>query len=160
MCVLRAAAPFSRSEDVPYNRRMSEFKFFHPIEIRYGDLDPQDHVNNARYLTFFEQGRVNYMIHLGLFEKGQSFMNIGIILADAHLTFKRPIHFGQKVKVGVRISKLGNKSMTSEYVIVGEDGCEFASGSSVLVAFDYQTRQTIPIPGDWREKITKFENGA
>ena len=138
---------------------MSEFKFFHPIEIRYGDLDPQDHVNNARYLTFFEQGRIHYMIHLGMFEDGQTFMDIGIILADAHLIFKEPIHFGQKVKVGVRISKLGNKSMTSEYVLVSEDGREFANGSSVLVTFDYRTRQTISIPDDWRDKITKFENG-
>lgn len=138
---------------------MSEFKFFHPTEVRYGDLDPQDHVNNSRYLTFFEQARINYMIHVGLFEEGQSFMDIGIILADAHITFKAPIHFGEQVKVGVRISRLGNKSMTSEYVIVSEDGREFANGSSVLVAFDYRTRQTISVPEEWREKIAKFENG-
>ncbi len=137
---------------------MSEFKFFHPIEVRYGDLDPQDHVNNARYLTFFEEGRINYMMHLGLFKEGQSFMDIGIILADAHVTFKEPIRFGENVKVGVQISRLGNKSMTAEYIIVGEEDREFASGSTALVAFDYRTRQTIPIPGEWREKISEFEN--
>ncbi len=136
---------------------MSEFKFFHPIEIRYGDLDPQDHVNNARYLTFFEEGRINYMMHLGLFKEGQSFMDIGIILADAHVTFKEPIHFGQQVKVGVRISKLGNKSMTGEYSIMGEDGRQFATGSTALVTYDYRTRQTIPIPDDWRKIIARFE---
>ncbi len=136
---------------------MPEFRFQHPIEIRYGDLDPQDHVNNASYLTYFEQARVQYLIHLGLFTEGQSFMGIGIILADAHILFKAPIHFGQTVKVGVRISRLGRKSMTSEYVIRDEQGQEYASGSSVLVTFDYTRRQTIPIPESWREKILQFE---
>ena len=38
-----------------YNRRMTDFRFFHPIEVRYSDLDPQGHVNHAKYLAFFEQ---------------------------------------------------------------------------------------------------------
>ena len=38
---------------------MDDFKFHHPIEVRYSDLDPQGHVNNARFLTFFEQARVS-----------------------------------------------------------------------------------------------------
>jgi acyl-CoA thioesterase FadM len=30
---------------------MSQFHNIHPIEVRYGDLDPQGHVGNAKYLT-------------------------------------------------------------------------------------------------------------
>jgi acyl-CoA thioester hydrolase len=138
---------------------MSEYRYFHPIEVRYGDLDPQDHVNNARYLTFFEQARINYLIHLGLFQRNRSFMDIGIIMADAHVVFKESIRFGEQIKVGMRISKLGNKSMLSEYLIVGSTDREFASGSSTLVIFDYRTRKTMRIPDDWRDKITKFESG-
>ena len=40
---------------------MSEFRFYHPVEVRYGDLDPQGHLNNAKYLTFFETGRNNFV---------------------------------------------------------------------------------------------------
>ncbi|NOY99067.1 MAG: acyl-CoA thioesterase, partial [Chloroflexi bacterium] len=39
---------------------MSDFHFYHPIVVRYGDLDPQGHLNNARYLTYFEQARIHY----------------------------------------------------------------------------------------------------
>ena len=60
---------------------MSDYHFYHPIEVRYGDLDPQGHVNNAKHLTYFEQARVAYMIELGLFTKDQSFMSIGVIIA-------------------------------------------------------------------------------
>ena len=122
-----------------YNRRMSEFKFFHPIEVRYGDLDPQGHLNNAKYLTFFEQARVHYLIHLGLFSTDQSFMKIGVIVADAHIVFLAPIRFGDTIKAGTRTAKLGNKSMTVEQNIVNTvSGKEMAKGEVVMVTFDYQ----------------------
>jgi acyl-CoA thioester hydrolase len=137
---------------------MSEYKFFHPTEVRYGDLDPQGHLNNAKYLTFFEQARVHYLIHLNLFAKDQSFMNIGVILADAHIAFIAPIHYGDEVKVGVRTSKLGNKSMTVEQNIADSiTKKEFAKGEIVMVTYDYAAHNTIPIPEDWRKKICEFE---
>ena len=86
---------------------MSNFRFYHPIEVRYGDLDPQGHVNNAKHLTYFEQARVAYMIELGLFTRDQSFMTIGVIIADVHITYLEPIYFGQSIKVGVHVLKLG-----------------------------------------------------
>ena len=126
--------------------------------MRYGDLDPQGHVNNAKYLTFFEQARVQYMIHLGLYAQDQSFMKFGVIVADVHIAFLAPIHFGDEVKVGVRISKLGNKSMTVEQNIVNNaSGQEMAKGEIVMVAFDYQSKKTISIPDEWRNKISRFE---
>jgi acyl-CoA thioester hydrolase len=137
---------------------MSDFRFYHPIEVRYGDLDPQGHVNNAKHLTYFEQARIAYMIELGLFTKDQSFMEIGVILADIHITYLEPVYFGQTVKVGVHVSKLGNKSMTWEQNIVdAEAGRVLAKGEVVLVAYDYEEEKTIPIPHVWRERIMAFE---
>ena len=137
---------------------MTHFNFFHPVEIRYGDLDPQGHVNNTKHLTYFEQGRVAHLIELGLFTKDQSFMEIGIILADVHITYREPIYFGQNIKVGVRAAKLGNKSMTWEQNIVDvETDKELAKGEVILVMYDYHTEKTIPIPHEWREKIKQYE---
>ena len=137
---------------------MSEFRFYHPIEVRYGDLDPQGHVNNAKYLTYFEQARVAYWIEMGFFSKDQSFMELGVILADVYITYFAPVYFGQKVKVGVHVIRLGNKSMTWEQNVVDvESGKELARGEVVVVAYDYRQEKTIPIPNEWREKITEFE---
>ena len=137
---------------------MSDFRFYHPIEVRYGDLDPQGHVNNAKHLTYFEQARVAYMIELGLFTKDQSFMKIGVILADVHITYLGPIYFGQNIKVGVRAAKFGNKSMRWEQNIADVDtGNELARGEVVIVTYDYGEEKTISIPQEWREKIIEFE---
>ena len=136
---------------------MVGYAFFHPIEVRYGDLDPQGHVNNAKYLTYLEQARVAYMKTLGLWD-GKSFLEVGFILADAHLTFRAPIYLGQQIRVGVRTSHFGNKSLTMEYCIEDvQEGRLLANGSTVLVAYDYRLAQTRPIPADWRATITQFE---
>jgi acyl-CoA thioester hydrolase len=138
---------------------MQDFRFYHPIEIRYGDLDPQGHVNNAKYLTYFEQARIAYIAHLGLWKEQGSFLDIGIILADAHVTFLAPLLFGQKVQVGVRVTRLGNKSLSMEYTLQDvTTGQELASGSSALVTFDYRSQTTIAIPDHWRQTIAAFED--
>jgi acyl-CoA thioester hydrolase len=137
---------------------MSDYHFHHPIEVRYGDLDPQGHVNNAKYLTYFEQARIAYWIQLGIFSKDQSFMEIGVILADVHITYLEPIYYGQNIKVGVHVSKLGNKSMTWEQNIVDADRAqELAKGEVIVVAYDYRAEKTMSIPQEWRERIMEFE---
>ena len=136
---------------------MADFNFYHLIEVRYGDIDPQGHVNNAKFLTYMEQARIFYLKQLKLWE-GDSFLNLGVILADLQITFRKSIQFGDTVRVGVRISHIGNKSMTSEYRLEdSHDATEFASGSSVLVAYDYHNMRSMPIPKEWRKLIMQFE---
>ena len=137
---------------------MSQFRFYHPIEVRYGDLDPQGHVNNAKHLTYFEQARIAYLMELGLFTKDQSFMEIGVILADIHITYLAPVYFGQNIKVGVHIVELRNKSMKwKQNILDVESGREIAKGEVIMVTYDYRAGKTISIPQEWREKITQFE---
>lgn len=136
---------------------MNKFNYFHPIEVRYGDLDPQGHLNNAKYLTYMEQARIQYLKHLGLW-KGGSFLDIGIILAELRITFLTAIEFGSMVEVGVRVTCLGNKSLEMEYLIIDKyDQREYAKGSSVQVAYDYRKRKSIVIPDHWRLVFQQFE---
>lgn len=136
---------------------MSKFNFYHPIEVRYGDLDPQGHLNNAKYLTYMEQARINFVKHLGLWEGG-SFLDIGFVLADVHISFKSSIEFGQPVHVGTRFTSIGNKSLNMEYQIEdAQTGEVLSTGNSVLVTYDYRSKKTIPVPDKWRQVISTFE---
>ncbi len=137
---------------------MSDYKFFHPTEVRYGDLDPQGHVNNAKYLTYFEQARIYYLIKLGLFSKDQSFMEVGVIIADIHITYHSTTHYGDDIKVGVKITKIGTKSITVEQCVMDAKTDKLmASGTVVMVTFDYEGLKTIPVPEEWKQKISAFE---
>ncbi len=129
------------------------------MEVRYGDLDPQGHLNNAKYLTYFEQARVHYLTELKLFSQDQSFADIGVIIADIHIRYLAPVFWGLPVKVGVRTTKIGGKSLTVEQCIVSQTGdLVYAKGTIILVAYDYHKHATIPVPADWRQKIAGYDS--
>src|SRR5574339_347353 len=137
---------------------MADFHFYHPVEVRYGDLDPQGHLNNAKHLTYFEQARVQYLVELGLFGRDQSFMEIGVIVAEVRITFQGPVHWGDPIKVGVRTARIGNKSMDMEQAILNaRTGEVLSSGTVVVVAYDYGAKMTMRVPDAWREKISRYE---
>jgi len=132
---------------------MENYNFYQPIDIRYGDLDAQGHVNAARYMTFIEHARIAYLQTLNLWT-GNSFLDIGVILADAQMTYKAPILWGQTVKVGTRIARLGKKSMDMFHRIEdANNGQELALSKTVLVSYDYHADQTIEIPEKWQKKL-------
>jgi acyl-CoA thioester hydrolase len=136
---------------------MLDFRFKHPIEIRYGDIDAQRHVNNARYFTFMEQARARYLIELGLW-RAQDFDQIGIILAEQSCRYIQPITFEQSIQVAVRTSRIGQKSIETEYSIQDRlSGKEFAVGKAVLVAYDYQSKTSIIVPEEWRNTLADYE---
>jgi acyl-CoA thioester hydrolase len=126
--------------------------------VRYGDLDPQWHVNNAHFITFIEQARFAYLLEVGLFD-GVSFVDLGLIVADVHIAYLAPIVLGQNIRVGVRVARIGHKSLTFEYQI--EDGATnqpLATAETVMVAYDYHTHTSQPVSDGWREKIEQYES--
>ncbi|MHB0967603.1 MAG: acyl-CoA thioesterase [Chloroflexi bacterium] len=136
---------------------MSEFRFYLPLQLRYGDLDPQWHVNNARFLTFMEHVRFTYVHQLGLF-KGNNFLDFPLIVADAHISFLAPIEYDEQIRVGMRISRIGNKSLTMEYIIENQDTGEVKSRAEfVMVTYNYNQKKSVPVWPEWRQIISAYE---
>lgn len=137
---------------------MIKIHFYHSIEVRYGDIDAQRHLNNACYFTYMETARSKYVQHLGLWD-GKDFDRIGIILLETCCTFKKPIVYGQTIRVGVKAVRLGNKSLELLHVLEDlQSGEEMAAGKAIVVAYDYEQGRSISIPKAWRERIEAYEN--
>jgi acyl-CoA thioester hydrolase len=120
-------------------------------------LDAQGHVNNARFLTFVEHARLVYLQEVGLWD-GKDFHELGLIVADAHVAYRSPILLGQTVRVCVWVTRMGTKSLDFQYRLEEADtGQLFADADTVMVAYDYHSLGSIPIPDDWRAKIAAFE---
>src|SRR5437868_14023118 len=96
-------------------------KFKHNMrpEIRFVDIDSFGHVNNAHYLTYFEQARVKYFNQLLGWKYDWS--KEGIILARAEVNYTMPVHLGDEVEIQTRCSRIGNKSFDLEYRMVRLD---------------------------------------
>jgi len=133
------------------------YTYYHPITVRFADLDAQAHVNNAVYLTYLESARLGYYEQAGIWRPNPS-MQTGMVVAHIDIDYLAPIRFGQAVQVGLRLGRLGNKSIALEFLIESvPEGTPLARGASVMVPYDSDAGQSIPIPADWREKLTRFE---
>ena len=133
-----------------------DFNFYQPIIVRYRDLDPQGHVNNAVYLTYLESARLGYYQAVGIW-KHEETPQTGMVVAHNQIDYLAPIFLGESVRVGVRTDEMGRKSLRMTFQIEKGDGAVAAQGASVMVAYDNAAESSILIPADWREKITKFD---
>src|SRR5881275_1465793 len=128
---------------------MSNGDFVHEERVRFRDLDPMGHVNNAVFLTYLEQARVAFFSEVGA-ATGLEDMNM--IVARVEIDFKAPVRLGQEVEISVRASRFGTKSFDLDYQL-NVDGQLVAAAESVQVAYDYGRREPIPLPEEWREKM-------
>lgn len=117
------------------------------------------HLNNAKYFTYIEQARIEYVRQVC--EWGGDWRKLGMILAKTTMEFKKPVVYGDAITVFTRCSRMGGKSFDLDYVIArGESEDIVAMSTTVMVAFDYETQQTIPVPELWRERILAYEPAA
>ena len=133
-----------------------KFSYYHPITVRYGDLDPQGHVNNAVYLTYVESARLGYYEATGIWQKDSGALT-GMVVAHLDIDYLSPITLGQLIQVGIRLVRIGNKSLTLDFQIEAlPEKSLVARGTSLMVAYDNDTQKSRPFPAEWREKILQF----
>ena len=138
--------------------RVEDFRFHREIEVRFRDLDPMRHVNNAVYVTYFEIARTGYMKALGLPFEGDGIGLFPFIMLDVHCWFVAPALFTDVIVAYVRTSSIGTKSYAFEYILTRkEDGAVVAIGSSTQVHYDYRQERTVPVPLELRERLELFE---
>lgn len=128
----------------------ADYFFFHDIETRWMDNDIYGHVNNVVYYSYFDTAVAAFLVSkVGLyFQKENS--AIGLVI-ETGCTYFESIAFPDRVKVGLRVSKLGNSSVRYEVGIFKNDGEQVcASGHFVHVYVDRATNKPIPIPEDVR----------
>ena len=134
-----------------------KFTYIHPITVRYADLDPQGHVNNAVYLTYLESARLGYYEQAGIWVPNSD-KYTGLVVARVEIDYLAPIRYGEALQVGLRLARMGEKSLTFTFRIEAVNtGQPAARGISVMVAYDNASIKSRPIPAAWREKLKQFE---
>jgi acyl-CoA thioester hydrolase len=114
-----------------------------PIPLRWSDLDAFNHVNNARYLTFIEQARIEWLEGLdGRWVTDE----YGPVLAQTLLNYKLPIEYPASLFVELFTERLGTSSVTIGHRIVAADGTLHCDGHAVAVWIDRRTGKSRPLP--------------
>lgn len=130
------------------------------IQVRWSDMDALGHVNNATYLTYFEQARIQYFNQIRSLWSGEA-NSVGLIMARVEIDYKMPLYADRITQVHTRILRLGNKSFTTQQCLTRtNDAGEteiVAIGMVTVVVYDYTAKHSIPIPEAWRVKIREIE---
>jgi acyl-CoA thioester hydrolase len=127
---------------------MDGYPFVHRETVRFRDLDGMGHVNNAVFHTYLEQGR------LAWFGSDPAFALNDVILARTEIDFRSPLQVGEEVEIGVRPARVGTKSFELEYELRA-GGRLVAEAKSVLVGYDYERGESIPVPERWQRRLTE-----
>ena len=141
-------------------KQFDKSQFHHSIELRvqFRDLDAIQHVNNATYLSYLEESRIGYFSNILSTDKSN--LNINIVVARIEIDYFYPLQLNDTIKIYMRCTKVGNKSLDIENVIVLiKDAQEIISARAItkLVYFDYREKRSETIPLKLREKIKEFE---
>ena len=136
------------------------------IEIRYGDLDPYGHVNNAVYLEFFEKIRILYwraiadLVGIDELEAGDV-PGARYVIAETTVRYKNPIFFEDNLHGAARMRTVGNRSYTMDFELrTGETfagGTLAAEGSAAHVFFDPSKSAVQPRPDWFLRAVAKLE---
>jgi acyl-CoA thioester hydrolase len=124
------------------------------LQVRWGDMDALGHVNNAEYLRYFEQSRVDWLDGLGYRTTGEG---AGPILAKTTVTYLKPVVYPSEVEVRLFASRVGNTSFTvASDIVNGRDAAErFTEGEFVIVWFDYSAGRAVPVPDRLRAMLAE-----
>ena len=121
--------------------------------VRFGDLDPQGHVNNAVFATYFESGRVAMFRGPDL---GIGVENATYVLVRQEIDFLRELRWPGEVVIGTGLAELGRSSFTLAQGLFSGETC-VAAGRATLVMLDATTRRPRPLPPESIARLEKWK---
>ena len=131
------------------------FRFHHAVDVRFRDLDSMGHAHHSLALIYVEEARAAYWRDVA----GRDGVDaIDYVLGEVTVRYHRRISFPDRLDVGMRVSRLGDKSFTMAYEVRSSDGSLLASATTTQVAYDYAAGASKAIDPAVRARIEAFES--
>jgi acyl-CoA thioester hydrolase len=124
-----------------------------PENIRFGDLDPQGHVNQAVFLTYFESGRVAMFRNPDL---GIGVPGVTYVMVRMEVDYMKELHWPGNIEVCTGVAEFGRSSFKAAQAIF-RDGVCAAAGRATLVCMDLKTRKATPLPEAAIERLSQWK---
>ncbi len=125
------------------------------IKVRGYHADFYGHVNNARYLEFFEEdrwARFDSVIDLQQWvKKGLIFLVVNI-----NVNYRKAVPVGTTILITTKLKEIGNKSVALKQEIVFKETKEVAADAIVTFVIMDATGKAAPIEGKLLEELEKL----
>ena len=136
-----------------------DFRFFHPLRVRWVEVDMQKIVFNGHYLMYFDTAVGDYWRHLVLpYEQTMHDLGGDLYVVKSSLEYKASAVYDDWLHIGMRCQRIGNSSMTFQ-------ACAFrgeqvlVTGELVYVYADPATQTSQPVPQELRDTLLGYEQG-
>jgi len=127
------------------------------LPMRWADADALNHLNNANYFRYMEEGRIRMFVQ-GSVPQSTRF---GPVVVHCSCDFKKPITYPALIRVSHRLERIGRSSMEHavDLSLVNDDGLELcAQGKSVRVWMDFELNRAHPWPEEVLEALASSIN--
>ncbi len=136
---------------------ISGYPLLWTLTVPWSDCDMLHHVNNVAYIRWIETIRCEYFTRV---MKEPIDGEHGMILAQLDFAYEEQLRYRERVTVGCKVTRVGNKSFEMSYEVWSRDhGYRAAHGTTVVVAYDFHHGRSVRVPDDWRAAIADFEEG-
>ncbi|MDR3630253.1 MAG: thioesterase family protein [Desulfocapsaceae bacterium] len=145
----------SAAVPTPKDERGEAMEYLTEIKVRGYHADFYGHVNNARYLEFFEEdrwARLESVIDLRqLAARGYVFLIVNI-----NVNYRKAVPVGETLLVSTVLEKVGVRSSTLKQEIVFKRSREVAADALVTFVIIDTTGKAVPMEGEIRCDIEKL----
>jgi YbgC/YbaW family acyl-CoA thioester hydrolase len=121
--------------------------------IKERDLDSFGHMNNATYLTLFEEARWDVITKRGYGLDKIHQLKIGPVILEVSLKFKHEVRNREAVKITTGVLKHSGKITTLRQVMYTAKGEEACVADFVVGLFDLKARKLIDYTPDWSRAL-------
>lgn len=136
------------------DKKTRQFMKSYSLKILESHLDTFKHVNNATYLTLFEQARWDWITSEGLGLEEVQRSQIGPVLLEIHLIFKKEVLLREQVVIETRFLEMKNSLvMLLEQKLLKADGSLAARLEASVGIMDMAKRKLIVPPEAWMKAM-------
>ncbi|MDF2181193.1 thioesterase family protein [Neptuniibacter sp. CAU 1671] len=121
------------------------------LAVRWGDMDAYGHVNNALYMRYLEEARVQLIAAMGVAMDPEG---LAPVVINVGCTFLKAIVYPDTLRIDCYVEEPGRSSFMTRYkVFSSKDKVEpVAEGYAKVVWIDHRTEKSVPLP----DKVRAF----
>ena len=123
------------------------------VLIRETHLDTFGHVNNATYLTLFEEARWEIVSKRGFGLDDIKRTGLGPTLLEVNVKWKREVRNRERIRIRTQVTSATGKVQTLHQVMLNEKGEEVCVADYVVALFDVKARKLVPPTPEWKAAI-------
>ena len=116
--------------------------------VRWGDTDGYNHVNNVSISRYFESARVNIIRNL-------ESKKYGFVIVNFNINYLDQIFYPSKIEIGSFISRIGNKSIKFNQALFVNKKCK-ATAISILAYANVKQSKSYKISDKIINKLKVF----